>query len=324
MARYARLVSISFPGVGGQMPPVDRRKRAVEAVSARIDDAALDQPDLIVLPETFTGLGSGGNEWLATAEPIPGPTTDALAAKARQHRTHIVCPILEVRDGLRYNAAALIDRQGRLVGVYHKMHPTISEIEGGVIPGTEAPAWETDIGRVGCAICFDLNFRDVARSLAEHGAEIVCFPSMYRGGLSTRMWAFDFGFWFVSATPGENSVILNPLGQLLVQSFAYSPTISAKVNLDAVVCHIDYNQEKIPALKKKYGPLAEIHSISPEAVFLLSSHHPEVSVMQMIEEFKFEPRTEYWKRANQVREAALASLKKTGSDVRTTAVETEG
>ncbi len=309
MARYAQLVSISFPGISGGMPPAERRKRAVEAVSGRIDEAALDKPDLIVLPETFTGLGCGGEEFYSLAEPIPGPTTDALAEKARQHRTHIVCPILELSDGRRYNAAALIDRNGAIQGVYHKMYPTIGEIEAGIVPGTEAPAWDTDIGRIGMAICFDLNFRDVAHSLAEHGAEVVSFSSMYRGGLSTRMWAFDFGFWFISATPGENSVILNPLGQLLVQSFHYSPTISAKVNLDAVVCHIDYNHERLPELKKKYGALAEIHSISPEAVFLLTSHHPRVTVGQMVKEFELEPRTEYWKRAHAVREAALASVR---------------
>jgi apolipoprotein N-acyltransferase len=305
MARNTRLVSISFPGVPAEMPPVERRRLAVEAVCARIDEAAWEKPDLILLPETFTGLGSGGQDWFASAEPIPGPTTDALAAKARQHHTHIVCPILEVRDGKRYNSAALIDRTGAILGVYNKMHPTIGELDGGIVPGTEAPAWDTDFGRVGCAICFDLNFRDVAASLLDNGAEVVCFTSMYRGGLSTHIWAFDFGFWFISATPTENSVILNPLGQLVVQSFAYSPMITAQVNLDSIVCHIDCNQEKIPALKKKYGPLAEIHSISPEAVFLLTSHHPTVSVSEMVEEFKFEPRTDYWIRANAARAVAL-------------------
>ncbi|HOT37146.1 MAG TPA: carbon-nitrogen hydrolase family protein [Candidatus Latescibacteria bacterium] len=306
MARLARLVSISFPGVHGEMPPVERARRAVEAVSARIDEAAYDKPDIIVLPETFTALGGdGGKDWFASAEPIPGPTTDALAAKAKQYNTHIVCPILEVRDGKRYNAAALIDRTGSIVGVYHKMHPTNPELEGGIVPGTTAPAWDTDIGRVGCAICFDLNFRDVADSLAAHRAELVCFCSMYRGGLSTQIWAFEYGFWFISATPAENSVIRNPLGQLVVQSFAYSPTIVAEANLDCVVCHIDCNQEKIPALKKKYGPLAEIHSISPEAVFLLTSRHPTVSARDMVEEFKFETRTEYWKRSHANRAVAL-------------------
>ncbi len=278
-------------------------------MSARIDEAACDDPDLIVLPETFTGLGAGGNEWVASAEPVPGPTTDGLAAKAREHRTHIVCPILEVRDGARYNAAVLIDRDGRIVGVYHKMFPTISEIESGVVPGTEAPAWDTDMGRIGCAICFDLNFREVALSLHANGAEIVAFCSTYRGGLSARIWAFDFGFWFISATPAENSLIVNPLGQIVNQSFAYSPTISERVNTDSMVFHIDENNAKMSAMKRKYGAQAEMHSISPEAVFLLTSHHPDLTVAQMADEFDLEPRMDYWKRAHAAREAALNASK---------------
>jgi len=305
MARLARLTSISYPGFGGLTSVEERRTRALDEVCARIDEAAMDRPDLIVLPETFTALGLGGKEWVEMAEPIPGPSTDALGRKAREHRTHIVCPVIEARDGLRYNAAALIDREGHVGGVYHKMHPTISECVDGITPGTEAPVWQTDIGRVGCAICFDLNFRDVADSLAANGAQVVCFASMYRGGLSTRMWAFDYGVWFISATPAENSVILDPLGRLLVQSFAYSYTISAQVNLDAVVCHIDYNHPLLPELKKKYGPLADVHTVAPEGVFLLSSFHPDVSVTEMMAEFKLEPRSVYWRRANRVREAAL-------------------
>ena len=307
MARPARVMSISFPGVRGEMSPAERRQAAVEDVSARIDEGAKDRPDLIVLPETFTGLGCGGDEWAATAEPIPGPTTDALAAKAREYGTHIVFGILRVLEGVRYNAAVLLGRDGAIVGIYHKMHPTIPEIESGVTPGVEAPAWDTDIGRVGCAICFDLNFRDVGDSLSANGAEIVCFPSMYRGGLSTRIWAFTYGFWFVSATPTENSVIVNPVGELLVQSFTYSPTISAAVNTDCVICHIDYNHGKLGALKEKYGPLAEVRTLAPEGIFLLTSHHPDVTVGRMVEEFDLETRADYWARSTAEREAALLS-----------------
>ena len=190
MARFARIVSISYPGAYGQHTPAERTARAIREVTARIDEAASEKPDLIVLPETFASLGNPGAEFFATAEPVPGPTTDAMAALARKHNTYIVCPLLEIRDGRRYNSAVLIDRRGEIVGRYHKMFPTISEIEGGVTPGVEAPAWDTDFGRVGCAICFDLNWREVADSLAANGAELVVFCSMYRGGLSTRIWAF--------------------------------------------------------------------------------------------------------------------------------------
>ena len=308
MARLARLVSISFPGVRGDMAPVDRARDAIDDVSRRIDDAALSDPDLIVLPETFTGLGSGGDTFFASAESIPGPTTDALSRKAREHDTHIVFGILERRDGALFNAAVLLGRDGSILGIYHKMHPTVGEIDAGVIPGTEAPVWSTDIGAIGCAVCFDLNFLDVADSLAQNGADIVCFPSMYRGGLSARLWAFHYGFWFISATPTENSVIIDPLGRLLVESFVYSPTIMASVNTDSVVCHIDFNHPKLGALRRKYGAHVDILTMAPEGVFMLTSRVPDVSVDDMVREFDLETRNEYWKRSNNARMDALAGI----------------
>ncbi len=303
MARYVRVSSISYAGVGGTDP--DRKQKAVDGALGLIDRAACDRPDFIVLPETFNGLGCGHEAWLKTGEPIPGPTFDALAGKARQHGTHIICPMLEARGGKLYNTSALIGRDGRLIGCYDKNHPTIGEIEGGVTPGTETPVFQTDVGKVGMTICFDLNFRDVAEGLSRNGAEIVFFPSMYRGGLSLSVWAFEFSFWMVSATPKENSAIVNPLGQALVQSFMYCPIISKRINLDSAVLHIDYNHLKYDAMKAKYGDRIELNIIAPEAVFMLTCDHPEKSVHDIIREFDLELRSDYFQRANRVRAGAL-------------------
>lgn len=307
MARNAHITSISFPGIRGDISPQERVKRALVDVADRIDEAALDRPDLIVLPETFAATGCSHEKYATTAEALDGPTVSLLASKAREHGTHIVFGMVQQENNSLYNAGVLLSRSGDILGVYHKMHPTIGELEMGIIPGTESPAWDTDIGRIGCAICFDLNFLDVSDSLSRNRAEIVCFPSAYRGGIATLYWAFKYGFWFVSATPTENSCIVNPLGRLLVESFGYSPTISAAVNTDCVVCHIDFNHGKLPDLKRKYGAQAEVVTVAPEGVFLLTSSHPEVSVYEMIEEFGLETREQYWDRANAARVECLQS-----------------
>ncbi len=305
MSHYATLTSMSIWNHASGTDAREVVRRNVESALAKVDDAALDSPDLIALPENFGSMGVGVDDWRTIAEPVPGPTIEAFAAKAREYRTHIVCPLIEEKDGNLHNSAVLIGRKGEIIGVYHKMYPTIGEIDAGVVPGTEAPAWDTDLGKVGCAICFDLNFRDVALSLAEHGAQIVSFNSAYRGGLSTRIWAFDFGWWFVSAIRSENSVILNPLGQVLKESFHYSPIISANVNLDADVFHIDYNHQHLRPMREKYGGQVEIQSLSPEAVFLLTSHHADLTVDDLVEEFGMERRTQYWERAGASRREKL-------------------
>ena len=63
------------------------------------------------------------------------------------------------REGHRvYNAAALLDRRGRVAGVYHKMHLTTGEWERGIVPGDGALVVDTELGRLGVLICFDLHF----------------------------------------------------------------------------------------------------------------------------------------------------------------------
>jgi len=316
MARDVRVASISFGGGGG--PIEGRYERARATALELLESAALDRPDVVCLPETFTGLGCGEAEWIGSAETVPGPTTDALAQVARRHAMWVICPIVQ-RDGeRRYNAAVLLDRRGEVAGIYHKIHPTIGEIRRGITPGTEAAVFETDFGRIGCAICYDLNFRDVIEGLSAGGAELVFFPSMYRGGLQLSIWAHDFAVHLVSATPGEGSAIVDPLGRVLAQSSAYQKILTRTLNLDRRVLHIDENHRHWPAIKAKYGPGVEIDVATPEAVFALISHLPEITIQDLISEFGLETRTEYFDRANRIREDALRRLDRAVPDARQT------
>src|SRR5947209_18512820 len=116
MARNVRVASISFGGGGGSIE--GRFERARAAAVDRLQRAALDRPDIVCLPETFTGLGCGTAEWAVTAEEVPGPTTEAVGAVAREHRMYVLCPMVR-RDGARLrNSAVLLDRRGEPAGIY--------------------------------------------------------------------------------------------------------------------------------------------------------------------------------------------------------------
>ena len=302
MARYVKVASVSFPGVSeGER----RKERALASALEWIDRAAWEKPDVICLPETFTGLGCSNEEWFATAEPLPGPTSEAVSEKARHYGVYIICPMVHEKARRTYNSAVLMDRQGEVVGMYHKIHPTIGEIETGITPGTEPTVFGTDFGRIGCAICFDINFRDVGDGLFMNGAEIVFFPSMFRAGLILSIWAYRYRCFVVSATPGEQSAIVSPLGRVLVQAFMHGRVITQTLNLDAEVLHLDYNAAKFDDLKAKYGPEVELEIASPEAVCLLSSHHPTVTARDIIQEFELELVADYFERASRVRAEAL-------------------
>jgi len=183
----------------------------------------------------------------------------------------------------RYNSAILLDRTGKVVWHYDKMFPTIGEMESGVLPGRGAKVFDTDFGRIGAIICFDLNFGELLDAYKREGVELLCFLSAFRGGLRVPALAFRNQCFIASSVPGENGVIVDPLGRTLAESSQYGRIIFARIELDARVVHIDYNNRRIPDLKKTYGEFVRIETASPEAVYLITSLHPEVSVNRMID-----------------------------------------
>lgn len=277
-----------------------------------IDTAALDKPDIILLTEGCiynTPSSAKREEHDAKSDLLPqgGPVTKMFSRKAKQHNTYIMaCYWRKNPDGPgRYNSAVLFDRQGKVVGWYDKMFPTIGEIESGVLPGKGAVVFDTDFGRVGAMICFDMNFEELHKQYKDKGAELICFLSNYRAGVKLDELAVKNQTFVASSVPSENGVIVDPLGRTLAESSAYGRTIFARINLDSQIVHIDYNVGRTAQLKKKYGPQVQIETASPEAVYFLSSLHPEKSIQEMIAEFKIELLDDYLDRARSVRKANL-------------------
>jgi predicted amidohydrolase len=281
-----------------------------------IDAAALDKPDLILLTEGClqnSRSSASRAEKDARSDPLPqpGPITQFFARKARQYHCYIMaCYWRKAPHGPgRYNSAVLFDREGKVQGWYDKMFPTIGEMEDGVLPGRGAAVFDTDFGRVGAMICFDFNFSELLAEYKKQGAELICFLSNYRAGKLIPAAALRNECFIASSVPGENGLIVDPLGRTLAESSHYGRIIFARLNLDSRVVHIDYNADRVRRMKEKYGPLVTIETASPEAVYFLSSLHPEKSIGAMIEEFQVETWDAYLDRARAVRKQNLPKAK---------------
>ncbi|MGB9718257.1 MAG: carbon-nitrogen hydrolase family protein [Thermoproteota archaeon] len=305
MAKHVRVASVTFKGI--------RRKTAGETIENNMVEilrllrkAVFDKPDIICLPECSPFLGLSAEEMVENAEEIPGTIFSRVSRFAEENRVNIIFPVMRRSGNKIYNSAVLIGVDGEYVGSYDKIHPTMWEIEAGVTPGVEPRSFELDLGRFGVAICFDLNFEDVIKGLAENRVKIVFFPSMYPGGLQLKTWAFNHGVYMVSSIADDRgSMIINPLGRVLAVSSIYQPVICCNINLDYEVLHLDYNWEKMDRVKEKYGSKIWFEVARPEAVFLMSCEAGETTVGSIIEEFSLETREEYFKRASEAREAAL-------------------
>lgn len=162
----------------------DRQQNLDRAVWG-IEEAARQGARLICLPELFLSPYFCQREDTALfdlAETIPGPTTETLGAVAKRLGILLVASLFERRGpGIYHNSAVLIDTDGRLAGMYRKMHipedPCYYE-KFYFSPGDlDFPAFSTGCGKIGVLICWDQWFPEAARLAALQGAQIVCYPT---------------------------------------------------------------------------------------------------------------------------------------------------
>lgn len=209
-------------------------------MSELIDRAAASRPDLIVLSENVVDRGVR-ESLLKTSQPVPGPATEMMSQKARQHRTYISTSLHEIEDGKVYNTAVLIDRNGRIVGKYRKVHLAMEEGERGITPGSEYPVFETDFGKVGMLTCWDNWFVETARILRLNGAELLILPIAGDGvpghwDVISRARAIDNGVFLISSnTVGDStSRIVSPEGKVLAETIEPAGLAFAEVDMDEV------------------------------------------------------------------------------------------
>lgn len=161
------------------------KARNVERAVGLVRDAAARGAELICLPEVFHsvfGMTDLSGDFFAEAEPVPGPTTETMAALARDLGVALVVPVYERAErGVYYNTAAVIDADGSLVGRYRKQHIPLSPLFYEKLyfkPGNLGyPVFPTRAGRVGVVICHDRHYPEGVRILALHGADVVLIPT---------------------------------------------------------------------------------------------------------------------------------------------------
>jgi predicted amidohydrolase len=311
VVRPVRLAAVSF------VPPAhDHHRRGVDLTSLRAEilKVAKDRPDFICFPEACACIKEGWERGINYA-PELGPFVAAVGELAQEAGVALVVPFLERYKGQVYNSVPVVDRNGNMVLVYRKNYPGVVELSAGVAPGWEVPVAECDGVRVGAAVCFDVNFPQVAAELERHRARVVFWPSMFWGGRLLQHWALRYGFYIVVAYTTESAIIdmsgrylaKQGEGMDLVKSRLLPPWAVAEVNADREVFHLDCNEQKIPAIREKYGPDVEIQVHEPERFLLLASRKEELSVEQVANEFHLETLRDYLARSAQQRIERLPS-----------------
>ncbi|MBI2895707.1 MAG: carbon-nitrogen hydrolase [Deltaproteobacteria bacterium] len=150
-----------------------------------VREAARDGATVVCLPELFRSqyfCQTEDHSRFDLAEPVPGPTTEALGAIAKEKGIVVVAPVFEKRaPGVYHNSAAILDADGSIAGLYRKMHipddPLYLE-KFYFAPGdTGFRAFDTRHARIGALICWDQWFPEGARLTALAGATVLFYPT---------------------------------------------------------------------------------------------------------------------------------------------------
>jgi predicted amidohydrolase len=182
----------------------------------------------------------------ASAQPPQGADEQAFQEMARKHRIWLVPGSLyEKRDGAIYNTSPVFDPGGDVVARYSKMFP-FSPYEQGTTPGDQFCAFDVPgVGRFGIAICYDLWFPEVARTLTAMGAEVILNPTLalfmdrhadlaiaQATGAMFQTYVFHINGLGVGGN--GQSVIVDPAGRVLHQAEAHEAMMPIEIDLDGV------------------------------------------------------------------------------------------
>lgn len=171
-------------------------------------EAGRNKVDLVCTNEDIKGQGhfvtnlDNPQVFTSMAEEIPGPTSQKIGEIAGQYGMHIAANYYE-KDGSKiYNTSVLFGRKGEIIGKYRKVHLPVTEMWM-VTPGSEMPVFETDIGKIGFSICFDMKFPEHCRVIALNGADIIVHQTMGWG-----IERYDTGEALLRVRAAENSVYI--------------------------------------------------------------------------------------------------------------------
>jgi predicted amidohydrolase len=192
---------------------VHNKKQNLNRFAELIEEAADKGVDVLVLPEVglqgyadFDLSGKAKAEqkqyYFREAEPIPGPSTQAIAALARKHDMLIQLGMAEraLHGNAIYNSTALIGPEG-VIGIYRKVH---NQFEFPYFnPGEEMPVFETPLGVFGSIICYDLCFPELLRTYAIKGADVVLMSTAWPMRGHDR--ATDYHGWAMDTAAQGNS-----------------------------------------------------------------------------------------------------------------------
>lgn len=254
-----------------QMCSGSDREANIARATALVEEAAGRGARLVVLPEVFAWRGAIDDEGTHD-EPVPGPTTEMMAALARHLGIHLCLGSFLERSpaaGRPYNTSCVLGPDGRLLARYRKIHLFDVDLPGRVAVtesatrarGESPVSVPTSLGVLGLSVCYDVRFPELYRRLAHAGAEILLVPSAFTFPTGAAHWevlcrarAIENQCYVIAADQGGqsphgfpdwgDSLIVDPWGRVLARAGTGEGIALAEIDRD----YLEQVRRELPSL----------------------------------------------------------------------------
>ncbi len=240
----------------------------------RMKEASDDGADLVMLPEMFY-CPYATEEFPQRAEPEGGLMWQFCSGLAAEYSVYLAAgsvPELDVESSKVYNTAYVFDRSGKQIAKHRKMHLFDIDVKGGqrfmesdtLSAGNEITVFDTDFGKVGLCICYDIRFPELTRLMALKGAEIILVPAAFNMTTGPAHWeltlraqaVFNQVYVLGTSTARDmnrsyhswgNTMIVDPWGTVKGQLDEHEGMLVSEIDMS----YINEIREQLPLLKHR-------------------------------------------------------------------------
>lgn len=295
-----KIITFSAKNFGGT------QEKILATFEQKLEELRSTTMDLLCFPEELL-ISSGDKNNPNTVENNRRALELAKKYAAELH-TNMVVSLTEEAEaypGRHYNTAYLLNRSGEIIGKCRKRHITPYEITSDFLPGDSVPVFETDIGRIGFATCYDVGWRDDWVKLEENGAQIVVWPSAYHGGNLLNGYAAVHMYYVVTSVWNMESRIIDRMGNTIAEGNRWDPAVTAEIYPQSEIFHTDNNVRLVGELRKTYGDKLYIHVDGELNMIELASRDPSVTVEEIKAKYGMQTYKEYHAAADAANRALL-------------------
>ena len=265
-----------------QMPTVENKMENVKAVRHYLEEIRDQKIDFVVLPEMFCCPYETG-KFPEYAEEEGSPVWTALSAYAKEYNTYLVAGSMPEKDeeGHVYNTCYIFDRNGMQIGRHRKTHLFDIDVKGGqsfkesdtLTAGNSGTVFDTEFGKMGVMICFDIRFPEFARMMVNDGAKMIFVPAAFNmttgpahWELSFRARALDNQIYMLGCAPARNpasyiswghSIFTDPWGRVRGMLDEREGILICEADLD----YENEIREQLPLLKARRNDVYQLKKL---------------------------------------------------------------